>query len=343
VPRLLSPRATWAVLRAGDARARLRAIREGQAGLRLHLTATALTTGLLDALADGARTTAQLATALAAADEELLTAWLRTVTAAGLLQDAGGTWQLTRTGRALLGDELARAHYEAFADFHTGLYRDVAPLLRDGVRRHDVTEKGGLIARVSAGFEPFVLGELTRVVRDRGARRVLDVGCGAGVNLAAMVAAGPEVRGVGLDLDAGAVALAQETLRDRGLTDRATVRQADVRDTVRDRPAELTEPVDVALLANVLYYLPPADRVPLLRDVASLLAPGGTLLVVTTVADPTLFSRHFDLLLHSQDGRMQLSDADELAGQLRAAGLRDVAVDRLVPGQPLVLAGGRRG
>jgi hypothetical protein len=34
-------------------------------------------------------------------------------------------------------DDLVRASYEAFSDFHTGLYRDLGPLLAGG--RADVT------------------------------------------------------------------------------------------------------------------------------------------------------------------------------------------------------------
>ena len=101
--RLLSPRATWAVMRAGDLRARLRAVRDGQAALRLHLTAAALTTGLVDALADGPRTTTELVDALDAADPYLLEAWLRTTVAAGLLLQDGDRWSLSRSGRALQG------------------------------------------------------------------------------------------------------------------------------------------------------------------------------------------------------------------------------------------------
>ena len=341
MPRLLSPRATWAVLRAGDPRARLRAVREGQAALRLHLAAAAISTGLVDVLADGRRTTAELAAALDADDEALLEAWLGAAAAAGVLRTDGARWSLSRFGTALRTDDLTRASYEAFADFHTGLYRELGPVLRGQARRRDVVEKGELISRVSAGFEPFVLGRLALAVTDTGARRVLDVGCGAGVNLATMVGAAPEVVGIGLDVDAGSVALARSTLARHGVADRAGVLLADVRDVVRQRPAELAEPVDLALLANVLYYLPPAERVPLLRDVAGLLRPGGQLLVVTTVAEPSLFSRHFDLLLRAQQGELQLSDASTLTGQLEQAGLTEVGLERLVPRQPLVLASGR--
>jgi SAM-dependent methyltransferase len=343
VPRLLSPRATWGVLRAGDLRARLRALRESQSGLRLHLVAATLSTGLVDALADGGRTTAELATDLGAEDESLLEAWLGAAAAAGVLRSDGDRWSLTRFGAALRTDDLARASYEAFAGFHTCLYRELAPVLQGRARRQDVAEKGELISRISAGFEPFVLGRLVEAVRGSGARRVLDVGCGAGVGLAAMVQAAPGAVGIGLDVDAGSVALARATLDRHGVGDRATVLHTDVRDVVRQRPPELVDPVDVALLANVLYYLRPAGRVPLLRDVAALLRPGGLLLVVTTVAEPTLFSRHFDLLLRAQEGEMQLSDGPTLVRQLEDAGLTAVTLDRLVPGQPLVLVSGTRG
>ncbi len=169
-----------------------------------------------------------------------------------------------------------------------------------------------------------------------------DVGCGAGVDLATMVSAAPDVTGLGLDLDADAVARAGRTIHDWGLADRAAVRHADVRDVVAEQAEQGTGTFDLALRANVLYYLPPAQRVPLLRDVAGLLAPGGMLVVVTTVAEPNLFSRHVDLLLRAQDGELQLSDGDELVGQLEDAGLTDVALRRLVPGQPLVQATGTR-
>ena len=79
-----------------------------------------------------------------------------------------------------------------------------------------------------------------------------------------------------------------------------------------------------------------AERVPLLRDIAGLLNPGGLLFLVATVATPQFFSRHFDLLLRSQEGRMELTDADGLVGQLTEAGF---VVDRprpIAPGAPAV-------
>jgi cyclopropane fatty-acyl-phospholipid synthase-like methyltransferase len=171
-------------------------------------------------------------------------------------------------------------------------------------------------------------------VRERRPRRVLDIGCGAGLQLVSMLRAAPEAVGVGLDADGDAAALAERTLARSGLAGRGTVRNADVREAAGT--GALGEPFDLALLANLVYYVPRDERVALLRTVGGLLAPGGVLLVVTTVATPQLVSRHFDLLLRAQEGAMELPDAAELVEQLAAAGLRPEAPVTIAPGSPLV-------
>jgi SAM-dependent methyltransferase len=328
--------ALWKIVRAGNVLARLRANRDGVAALRVNVAAAAVRTGVLDALAGGSATTAQLGRRLPAADESLLMAFLRVVAAVGLVRSDGaeGAWRLTDRGRAVVRDDLVRAAYEAFPGFHTALYRELGPLLAGGPPRRDVAEQGELIARVSAAFELLVLGALTGAVVDRRPRRVLDVGCGAGLELTAMLEAAPDAEGIGIDVDAGAVALAERTVAERGLDRRARILHTDIR-TATD-VGTVGEPFDFALLANVLYYVPMADRVALLRDVAGLLAPGGVLFVATTVATSQFFSRHFDLLLRAQEGAMELSTADVLADQLSEAGLHPERPRPIAPGVPVV-------
>ena len=323
--------ALWKILRAGNVRARMRATRDGLAAIRLHAGSAALESGVLDALAAGPATASELARELHLADEKLLTALLRVAASTGLLRADGEQWRLTDHGRAAIDDDLVRATYLAFPGFHTALYRELGTQLAGGSPRRDVIEQGELIARLSGGFEPLVLGVLTRAVRERAPRRVLDVGCGKALELVAMLEAAPVASGVGIDVDAGAVELAGRTLAERGLTDRAEVVHTDVR-----AAAGLGAPFDFALLANVLYYLPMAERVDLLRDVAALMAPGGTLFVTTTVAAPQFFSRHFDLLLQAQEGQMELSDAATLADQLTRAGFTPGPVRSVGAGLPIV-------
>jgi SAM-dependent methyltransferase len=328
--RLSRARTLLTLLRSGDLRTRLRVTRDGQAAIRLGLGAAALDTGVLDALAGGPTTTAELARRVGAAGEDLLAAFLRVLAAAGLAREEGGRWSLAAGGRAVVDDDLVRASYEAFAGFHTGLYRELGPVLAGGSRRRDVVEQGGVIARVSAAFEPFVDAVLRETVTAGAPRRVLDVGCGAGLQLATMLAAAPGAEGVGVDTDEDAAALARRTLADRGLAERARVLRADVRDLADESP------FDLVLLANVVYYVPVGERVALLRSLAELLAPGGILLVVTTAATPQLVSRHFDLLLRAQQGAMELPEVDVLVDQLREAGLEPAAPRRIAPGTPLV-------
>jgi predicted O-methyltransferase YrrM len=324
-------RALVEVLRAGDLPARLRAAWTGLTGVRLQLIAAALDLGLLDALAEGPAGTEQLAGRLGAADPDLLAAYLRVLAAAGLVTGEG-PWRLTRSGRAVVGDDVVRASYEGFGGYHTELYRDLPALLRGGPARRDTAGSGEVIARLAAAVHPLVRDLLVRTVTERRPRRVLDIGCGAGLHLASVLEAAPDATGTGVDVDPDAAALARRTLSERGLADRARVEVVDVREALATgRPGVLPDGVDLALLANVVYYVPVDERVDLLRAVARLLAPGGAVVVVTTVAGPQLFSRHLDLLLRAQEGRMELPDVDVLLGQLREAGLQPGSPVRIGP------------
>jgi len=168
------------------------------------------------------------------------------------------SWRLTRSGCAVVGDDVVRASYEGFGGYHTELYRDLLPLLRGGPARQDTAEQGELIARLTAAVFPLVRSRLVHMVTERRPRRVLHIGCGAGRHLAAMLEAARDI---------------QKALS-------------------ADRPGALADQFELALLADVIYYLPAQDRVALLHAVARLLAPGGALVIVTTVAGPRLFSRH---------------------------------------------------
>ena len=123
--RMPNPRVLAEVLRTGNLRARLRSAREGVTAVRLQLVAAALQLGLLDALSQGSASTEQLAGRLGAVDQDLLGAYLRVLTAAGLVTGEG-SWRLTRFGRAVAGDDVVRATYEGLGGYHTDLYRGAA-------------------------------------------------------------------------------------------------------------------------------------------------------------------------------------------------------------------------
>lgn len=101
---------------------------------------------------------------------------------------------------------------------------------------------------------------------------VLDIGCGAGQQLAG-VGAQTTGRLVGFDLSARAIELTRERLAPFG--ERADVRQADVLDVVPDRLGQF----DLIYLVGVLYVTPEVVQARMLDLVARALKPGGVALI----------------------------------------------------------------
>jgi predicted O-methyltransferase YrrM len=318
----------------------LRAARDGLAAIRLAVGATGLSTGVLECLRDEAADTAAVRARLDLEDDGLLEPWLRVLQAHGFLRATAGRWSLSRRGRRLLDDEMLRAAYEGFAGFHTELYRDLPRQLHGGPPRRDITEHAETIAQITRSMEPVLHEVLVSAVRETHPTRVLDVGCGAGQNLAVMLEAAPVAQGVGIEVDDAVADLAERLFEQRGLAERARVLRGDVAALAAGGKAG--GPYDLVLLANVVYYLPPAERVPLFRSLAGLLSETGTLLITTTAATPDPFSRHFDLLLRAQGQGMELPEVEPLRQQLTDAGLRPAPARRLAPGGPLITVTAQR-
>jgi predicted O-methyltransferase YrrM len=319
------------LLRGGHARSRLSAIRDGQAGVRVAAVGAGLDTGVLEALHTAPATAATVAARCGWADADLVEGLLHVLAGIGLVRVSGGRWTLTRRGRAVLEDEVVRAAYAGFSDYHVGLYQEIGQQLAGGSGRRDVAEKGEVIARLSQAMDPFVLDVLDAQLDRRRPGRVLDIGCGSGHHLAHLLRALPEAEGVGVEPDAAAAVLARSTFENSGLTKRTQVVEGDVREVLGPDLGSF----DLVLLANVVYYFPVAERIPLLRSIAERLTVEGSLVVVTNVLTRATFSRHFDLLLRAQEGEMGLPDLDVLVQQLRAAGLNPGKPRRIAPGEPL--------
>lgn len=317
-------------LRSGDARGRLTALRTARQALTVAVAGSALRTGLLDELREPTRVD-ELA-ARRGWNRDLTEALLRSFAAHGLLEEGSVGWRTSARGRRILGDEIVRAVYEAFATYHTGLYRDIERELVSGGRRRDIEQDGELIARLSRFMDQFVLAELDRVIAERAPARLLDVGCGAASHMRHVLRQAPEAAAVGVETDDAAAALARTVIADSGLSDRAEVVESDVQRFLDSRPGET---FDLVLLANVIYYVPLEERSALLTTLADRIDHGGRLLVVTTALTDESFSRHFDLLLRAQGDGAQLPDMELLADQLRQAGLDPEPPRRIAPGEPL--------
>ncbi len=326
-------------LRRGDARARLAALRGGGRALDVAIISSALRTGVLAEVVEVPRSTADIARRRGWVDLDLAEAFLRSLAAAGVLEESGRGWRPTRRARRVAADEVASAAYEAFGSYHTELYRQLPQQLTGGAGRQDIERDGELVARLSRFMDEFVLAELDSVTREQPPTRVLDVGCGAAAHLAHVLRGAPGARGVGAEIDPAAADLAQAALAEAGLTGRARIVRGDVRDFLAQEPDQR---FDLVLLANLIYYVPLAERVDFLRSFAERLDPGGRVLLVTTALTDEPFSRHFDLLLRAHDGARELPDMEVLAAQLREAGLEPGPARRIAPGEPLTAVTARR-
>ncbi|MEU3565294.1 class I SAM-dependent methyltransferase [Kitasatospora sp. NPDC006786] len=123
-----------------------------------------------------------------------------------------------------------------------------APLADESVAR--------LLDRATAGTE-------------RG--RALDLGCGEGAWLLRTLAARPNWRAVGVDLDAAALTRARETATALGVVRRIGLHHVDVREF------SSLEPFDVVLCVGATHAF--GGLLPTLAAARELLAPGGRLLV----------------------------------------------------------------
>jgi SAM-dependent methyltransferase len=330
------------VAREGSPRTRLRAFRDGRAAVRLAATRALLETGLIDGLAaaDGPRPAADLAGDLGLTDVDLTRSLLELGEAYGLVHHAPSGWTLSRRGRSLAGDATGRAMVEGLGGYHLELYRDLPDQLRGGPGRDDLDRHAELIARVSSALVPFVRDAVVAAVQERRPQRVLDLGCGEGEYLSAMLAESVSARGVGLEADARVAGIARDRLEP--LHGRAQVLVGSAPAALPMAVEALGGPADLVLLANVVYYVPPADRADFLREVAAATSPGGAVLVVTTVAEPTADSAHIGLLFRAQRVPMMLPTTEGVLGDLRRAGLDTEKPRRVTPGEPVVAVLGTR-
>lgn len=152
-------------------------------------------------------------------------------------------------------------------------------------------------------------------------RRILDLGCGDGRLLAAVLAARPSVeQAVALDVSEPMLVAA----RDRFVDD-ARVRVG-VHDLREELPAD--EPFDVVVSGFAIHHLEDDRKAELYREAAELVAPGGLFanLEVVSSATPEEHRRFLDLIGRPEDDPDdRLAALEDQLGWLADAGLVEVA------------------
>ncbi|QFU90210.1 class I SAM-dependent methyltransferase [Amycolatopsis sp. YIM 10] len=184
-----------------------------------HAVRALAETPLRDRLREGPRRTADdLLTGL---DPDLGAGFLQYLVQRGVLETRGDEFFLTRLGEFLTTD-VSLARLGVYVGAYGGVTNRIGDLLTgkatygvDVVR--DGAELGAHCATLFSVFHtPVVLGAM----RERGVRRMLDIGCGGGQSIVDACVRDPELTGIGLDIDPGAIEVANDLARRAGVADR---------------------------------------------------------------------------------------------------------------------------
>ena len=321
-----------ATLRNHDPLAVAAVFRDWQGLLRIHFLHAALESGLLQAL-DSPKTEEELRVQLGVENSDLLSALLELGVALGELRVREDAFSLRgRRGRALVqprNDALA-AMMEAAVTYYNDTYRGVTGRMREGGSGGGIAGLGPLVARFSKITEPYVHAYVRKWASRGEGGRILDVGCGSGLNLRMALEARTGSEGLGLEAEISVVLQAQENLEAWGLSPRATILRADA----RALPPEADGPFELVMVMSMVYYLEPNERVALLRELRHRLAPGGEVAVTTNCRGPGVdpFTANLNLVTTFYEGLTPLPTAAEMESQLREAGFQEVRRSPLIGG-----------
>lgn len=308
---------------------------------RAHLLRIGIRTGLFAALRQP-KTVNQLAQDSQLAPD-LLQAWLRAAATHGLIR------MVRERDRAYQIDGLAKwlletpdsgpliALLEETVEGYGPLFERMPDLIREDARpEFGSAAESRRAAEISQLVERQALTALGRIPGVRGARRLLDIGCGYGGYLVGMLRRYRDAHGVGIEQDAKVAEVALRNLRAADLSRRSEIRVGEFMSL--DLAAGS---YDLILLNNNLYYFAPNIRSALFDRIFSRLVPGGVLAIQTAVVSDRAAARLmglsantavFDLYLRAHDNLYGLPDLGELHASLLAAGFETVAETAFLPG-----------
>jgi 4-hydroxy-2,2'-bipyrrole-5-carbaldehyde O-methyltransferase len=300
---------------------------------KLTYIAAAGEAGLLNRLENGPATLDSLAEFYGAVDHgrqtlDALEAWLQMGVRLRLLSLGPGGYALRGLAASLARPENdpALAMVQEVAGLHHKLISATIPRLRSGNLWSLADQDGELIARSSRVLEAFQAEVIRDTFPERGAQRLLEIGCGSGVYLRYAAMRNPSLTALGMELQPAVAEVARTNLRTWGLEGRVKVEESDF------RAKAAGEQFDIATLYNNIYYFPVEERVALLQRIITFLKPGGFLLLTTCCQGGTLGVEALNLWGAATSGAGRLPAEAELVSQLRQAGYSTVKTKNLLPG-----------
>jgi len=300
---------------------------------QLNFLVAAKEGGLFELLKDGPKEFGQLAEVYCADDKarEALEAWLRLGVRLGYLRLGARGYALKGLAKrlALPRNDAALALLEEAAGLHSKLISHTLTKLRKRELWTLEDQDGEIIARSSRIMEAFQAEAIERFFPASGAARLLEIGCGSGVYIRYAANRNPSLTALGLELQPEVADFARRNIVEWCLDGRVKIEVGDVR---RKTPEER---FNIVTLYNNIYYFPVESRVSLLEHIRAFLEPGGFLLLITCCTGGSLGMEVLNLWGAATLNCGRLPGKDELVGQLRSAGFKNVQAIRLIPGEAL--------
>jgi 2-polyprenyl-3-methyl-5-hydroxy-6-metoxy-1,4-benzoquinol methylase len=217
---------------------------------------------------------------------------------------------------------------------------DYAPaeVMKKIVRALPPIEKAYAKVRFSI-MRPRLLSVMDLLLTEEG--DILDVGCGFGLFSAYFACMQPRRRITGLDTDARRIEIATGVARELGITD-ARFMLGDVRDVSLERR------FDAVYVLDVMHHISAGQQLDVLERLASILKPGGLLLIKDITTEPRRgmwFTWALDRLMVGPSAPLAYRHHREWGELLEGLGfrVRMVRVPDVLPYPHVVIAATRRG
>ena len=313
----------------------LHIMKDWQALLRIHFIYAAYESGLLQALASPCDKKA-LVKKLGVQRPALLDAILEMGLATKELSLKNNAYQIRgKRSKAVIGPkgDVLAATLQANVTYYGNAFRHAAHRLKGGELGNDLNDIGPLVARLSKGIEPIIHQFISTLVSGNQPMRILDVGCGSGVQLQSAYNANQQITGIGLDVDEAVVVQARENMDLWGLGDQFDIIHGDILETA----GIIDAPFDLITLYNNLYYFNNKDRKKLIHRLSEMLAPQGVLAIVSNFSSngKDLVAANLNMVTCSLKGLTPLPTIDEITSLLVQCGLSRFKVHRFIPGSTL--------
>lgn len=296
---------------------------------RAGFISTAISEGIYDLLSDGPANLEDIQKNIGTGiDKEGLKAWLDLGVAIGELNKKNGGYSIKSAfSKKIL--KPANDTWKAFFQARVEIFYDYitkAPALLKQNKKFDFTHSyGELFARSSRTVEPILIDVVDKIIPSNGACRLLETGCGSGIYIKRACDRNPNLTVTGLELQKPVADFARENITIWQIDNRVTIEHIDVRQFQSDKP------FDIVTFFNLIYYFPENERTNLLRNLGSLLSPGGKLILTTLCPanDPSI--QLMNLWSSMTDGFGPLPDPDNVCDQLNDAGFDEIQFEKLIP------------